>query len=129
MKKVKNEIEYDVLVHNAFPILKDGFEYFLKSYTVKMNAFYEDLSYGLMNKLRTNLDLIILLEEEADADFGLCYKVKLFLADVPILVIIPEAPVAYVKYLESMQGVHVLTSPFTVEKFNKAMNQILCLTK
>ena len=129
MIKSEKGITCDVLVHSAFPILKDGLEYFLKSYPVKMNAFYEDLSHGLMNKLRTNLDLIILLEEEADAYFGLCYKVKLFSADVPVLVIIPEAPVAYVKYLESMQGVHVLTSPFTVEKFNKAMNQILCLTK
>ena len=129
MIDVEGKEEYEVLVHCAFPVLKDGFEYFLKTLPVKMNTSYQNLSRNLMNKLSPDVDMIILLEEEADADFGLCYKVKLFLADIPVLVIIPEAPVAYVKYLESMKDVHVLTSPFTMEEFSKAMNQMISLNK
>ena len=129
MIEVDKKVECKILVHCTYPILKDGFEYFLKNLSVKVKTSYQDLSRNLMDKLNPDFDMIILLEEEADADFGLCYKVKLFLIDVPVLVIIPDAPVAYVKYLESMKDVHVLTSPFTMEGFNKAMDLMLCLNK
>lgn len=122
---ITDKIAHEVLVHCSSSLLQEGFEYFLANLPVKVNASYQDLSRGLMSKLKPNLDLIILLEDEADADFGLCYKVKLFLIDVPLLIIMPEAPLAYVEYLKSMSSVYVLTSPFTIEKFNKIMETVL----
>ena len=123
---IKSESIYKVLVHSPSPLLQEGFEYFLANLPVQIDASYQDLSKDLMSKLSPNLDLVILLENEADADFGLCYKIKLFLTDVPLLIIMPEAPLSYIAYLENMSGVHVLVSPFTIEKFNKTMELVLC---
>ena len=117
---------HNVLVHCLSPLLQEGFEYFLASLPINIDACYQDLSSGLMSKLKPNLDLVILLEDEADADFGLCYKVKLFLTDIPLLIIMPEAPLSYIAYLENMSGVHILAFPFTIEKFNKTMELVLC---
>ena len=117
---------HNVLVHCLSPLLQEGFEYFLASLPINIDACYQDLSSGLMSKLKPNLDLVILLEDEADADFGLCYKVKLFLTDIPLLIIMPEAPCSYLAYLESMPSVYVLTSPFTIDKFNEIMGLTLC---
>ena len=118
---------HKVLVHCTTPLLQAGLEYFLASLSVKVEASYQDLSKDLMSKLMPRLDLVVLLETEADADFGLCYKIKLFLTDIPLLIIMPEAPLSYIEYLESMHGVYVLTSPFTIYKFNKMMELVLCL--
>ena len=123
---ITGKIAYEVLVHCPSPLLQAGFEYFLASLPVKVDASYQDLSRDLMSKVKPKLDLVILLEAEADADFGLCSKVKLFIADVPLLIIMPEAPLSYIEYLESMSGVYVLTSPFSIDKFNEIMELVLC---
>lgn len=122
---ITGKIAHEVLVHCPSFLLQEGFEYFLANLPVKVDASYQDLSRDLMSKLKPNLDLVILLEAEADADFGLCYKVKLFLTGVPLLIIMPEAPSSYVEYLKCMKDVYVLTSPFTIEKFNKIMETVL----
>ena len=121
--------EYNALVHCSLPVLKEGFDFFLEKLSIKVDVSYQDLSIDLMYKIKPNLDAIILLEDEADADFGLCHKVKMFSYDIPVLLIMPEAPVAYITYLKSMSGVFVLTSPFTVQEFCDVMGQIFQLNK
>lgn len=126
---IEQKKEYNVLVHCSLPILKEGFESFLENFPLKINASYQDLSVDLMYKINPDLDAIILLEDEADADFGLCCKVNLFSGGVPMLIIMPEAPIAYIEYLLSMNSVHVLTIPFNVNSFNDAMRLVLNLGK
>ena len=121
--------ERNALVHCSLPVLKEGFDSFLENLPVKINVSYQDLSVDLMYKIKPELDAIILLEDEADADFGLCHKVKLFSQNIPVLLVMPEAPIAYIEYLKNMSGVYILTSPFTAQEFGKMMDQIFYLPK
>ena len=121
--------EYNALVHCSLPVLKEGFESLLESLSAKINVSYQDLSTNLMCKVSPGLDAIILLEDEADADFGLCHKVKMFSYNTPVLLIMPEAPAAYIEYLKSMSGVSILISPFTVQEFCNAMECAFQLNK
>ena len=121
--------EHNALVHCSIPVLKEGFESFLEKLPVKINVSYQDLSMDLMYKIKPELDAIILLEDEADADFGLCHKVRLFSQNIPVLLVMPEAPTAYIEYLKNMSGVYILTSPFTAQEFSKSMGQIFQIHK
>jgi two-component SAPR family response regulator len=124
---IEQKKEYEILVHSSLPILREGLEFFFENSPFKVALSYQDLSRDLMHKIKPDLAAIILLADEADADFGLCHKIRLFSEGTPILIIMPEAPAAYFKYLNEMDDVHLLIEPFDGEKFNRVMDGILNL--
>lgn len=103
MKEQKSDShEYKLLVHCRFSQLREGFEEYVRSlpFPCQMNCtnLADD---GILFKLRYSPHLIVVLLSEADSEFNLPLKIKLFAPDVPLLLILPSIPVAYYDYLKA----------------------------
>lgn len=125
---VNSEKEYKALAHCRLPLIREGFEEYITQLPFSLKVEYCDLSSeGIMLKLDQTPDIIILLQNEADADYGLSYKIKLFAPRTPLLIIMPEAPNSYLDYLKSINVDKVLVLPFDKDKFCNAIETLLTL--
>lgn len=122
----KSKQEYKALVHCKLPLIREGLNEYIAQIPFRLTAEYSDLSSeGLLFKMSQAPDLIVLLANEADTDFTLSHKIKLFAPDIPLLVILPQAPPSYVEYLKEIKVNEVLMSPFTYEDFCSTLKRIL----
>lgn len=125
---INSEKEYKALAHCRLPLIREGFEDYIAQLPFRLKIEYCDLSSdGIMLKLYQTPDIIILLQNEADADYELSYKIKLFASQTPLLVIMPEAPDSYLDYLKSINVDQVLILPFDKDKFCDVMKTCLHL--
>lgn len=122
----KGKQEYKALVHCKLPLIKEGLNEYIAQAPFRLTVEYSDLSTeGLLFKMSPAPDIIILLANEADTDFTLSHKIKLFAPAIPLLVILPQAPQSYVEYLKGIQVNEILMSPFTTEDFCSVVKRML----
>lgn len=122
----KSKQEYKALVHCKLPLIKEGLNEYVAQVPFRIVVEYSDLSTeGFLFKMSPAPDLIILLANEADTDFTLSHKIKLFAPDIPLLVVLPQAPQTYVEYLRSIKVNEILISPFTAEDFCSVLKRML----
>lgn len=92
--------EYKLLVHSRFCQLREGFEEYVRALPFRCDVNCTNLAEeGILFKLRYCPDLIVVLLNEADSDFNLPLKIKLFAPSVPLLLILPRIPGSYRDYL------------------------------
>ena len=97
-----DKYEYKLLVHSRFCQLREGFEEYVRALPFRCNVNCTNLAAeGILFKLRYCPDLIVVLLSEADSDFNLPLKIKLFAPSVPLLLILPRIPVSYRDYLKA----------------------------
>lgn len=126
MKTTAQKNNYTALIHCTLPLMREGFETFLARVPCTFRTEYTDLwGSGVLLKLRILPDIIIIIEHEADADFGLCHKIKLFAPLTPLLVIIPKAPPSYLHYLKHTGADEILIQPFNENELWIAINKLL----
>lgn len=123
-----NKQEYKALVHCKIPLIKEGLNEYVRQFPFRLVLEYTDLtSEGLLFKMSQTPDVVILLANEADTDFTLSYKIKLFAPEIPLLVILPQVPQSYIEYLKKIQVNEILISPFTSEKLYTTLKGMLKL--
>ena len=121
-----NKQEYKALVHCKIPLIREGLNEYIAQFPCRLVLEYTDLSCeGLLFKISQTPDIVILLANEADTDFTLSYKIKLFAPNIPLLVILPQAPQTYIEYLKEIQVNEILISPFTAEKLHTTLKRML----
>lgn len=106
MEEQKNDIcQYKILVHCRFSQLREGFEEYVRSLPFHCLVNCTNLAEeGILFKLRYRPHLIVVLLSQADSEFNLPLKIKMFASSVPLLLILPRIPISYQSYL-SRNGV------------------------
>lgn len=117
---------YKILVHCKFPQIRHGFEASLSLMPVDVQTDYVDLSVdGIISHLRFKPDLIVVLLNERDADFGLPLKIKLFANKVPLMVILPAVPERYYYALRVVGVDRVIQLPMNDQQICDSMMRLL----
>lgn len=125
---MKNEkhTKYRFLIHCRYPQIREGFEENIRSLPVDYETFYMNLKEnGFLNKLRLNPHLIIILQNESDAELLLPLKIKLFAPEVPLLLVLPHIPDAYREHLNSIGVNKIIELPAKKETINQEIEKML----
>jgi hypothetical protein len=118
--------KYTLLIHCQLHQIREGFEEYLNFLPFPTSVHYADLKEeGIQSKLRFNPHIIIILLNEADSDFLLPFKVKLFASEIPLLIISPGFPKSYKCYLEEIGVDKIIELPIGKDIVCQAIEKMI----
>lgn len=116
------------LIHCDLAVLRIGLETFFNGLPFTTEFIYMNLnSSGLLKKCATDLyDFIVVSPSEADEDYMLCLKLKLFMPQIPVIYISSYIPEKYELYLKELGVEIIMDKSFDVNDLERQINKLLC---
>lgn len=106
--------------------MREGFNICIDSLPFSINIKYVNLAEeGIISKLRFNPHLIVLLPNKEDSDIILPAKIKMFIKDVPLLIILPKIPDSYLSFLRKIGVEKIIQLPVDNEEIKNAITSLL----
>lgn len=118
--------EITALVHCETEIEQIGLQQIATHLPFRLSLLFMNLTgSGIRQKISKNPDIIILDMWDADTNYSLPHKIKLFAPHIPLLLLLPEVPESFIYFLRSVMVDKILQKPFSQHAFESAIRQLI----
>lgn len=114
-----------VLVHSRYPLLNEGFEKLLRSLDPATAFTFANVDQvGFFAGYRESPQLVFVLMYQPEEDWDLCRKIKVFLENIKIVVLLGVASAHFVEGLKANGADYVLENAFQDAEIDKKLLEL-----